>query len=217
MIGFASSFFYLYTNLFTTETIVDPLVTIMIDPGHGGYDPGSVSKDGANEKDITLAISKQVGKIIQQMEPRIKVVYTRTSDQVPWPNNEAEDLMYRVNLSQNYQANYYFAIHCDAAENLEATGYSFYIRDGDTTSFDMCTAIANNLEDARWSHNLGIDYTYNRPIYVVDYQDIPAILFEAGYISNASESAKLQSWYNQKKISISLAKGIVESIQKTWN
>lgn len=215
ILGFVFSFSYTYKSLFIREE-VEPLVTIMIDPGHGGYDPGSISQDGVYEKDITLSLALQTGKMIQQMEPRIRVVYTRTTDNVPWPNEEYLDLAYRVSMAQEQMVNYYFAIHCDAAENLEATGYSFYIRDGDEFSTQMCHAITDNLIKVHWSNSLGIDYTYNRPLYVVDNQTIPAILFEAGYISNAREGAKLQAWYNQKLIAYSLAKGIVESIQKTW-
>ncbi len=215
-IGFISSFMYIYRTLFTNDIHIETKVTVMIDPGHGGYDPGSVGLDGTCEKDIALSIAMQTGKMIQQMDPRIRVVYTRSSDTVSWPDDEAQDLYARVAMAQNQQVDYYIAIHCDSAQNDQATGYSFYIREGDSISYQCAQAMDANLSKVHWSNSLGIKYTFERPIYVVDNQSIPALLFETGYISNAAECAKMQAWYNQKLISYSLSKGIVDTISATF-
>src|SRR6201996_6210185 len=59
-----------------------PIRTIIIDPGHGGFDPGCHGLI-AKEKDVALAISLKLGKALQQAYPGIKIVYTRTTDIMP--------------------------------------------------------------------------------------------------------------------------------------
>ena len=213
-IGFVASFGYTYKTMFQTDDS-QTIATIMIDAGHGGYDPGSIGSDGTYEKDITLSIALQVGKMINQMDSRINVIYTRTTDDVPWPSNESEDLAYRVAMAT--QADYFLAIHCDAADNTEATGYTFYIRQNDATSLQICHSISDNLKTVHWSTNNGVEYTSSRALYVVDNQSIPATLFETGYISNDKECSKMKKWYNQKLIAYSIAKGYVDYIQKNTN
>ena len=54
--------------------------TIVIDAGHGGKDPGCLGKQGGKEKNINLAVAKAVGKLLEENEKDIKVIYTRTTD-----------------------------------------------------------------------------------------------------------------------------------------
>ena len=58
------------------------LKTIVIDPGHGGKDPGSIGKN-SYEKNITLPISLELGRIIEENLPGIKIIYTRKDDSFP--------------------------------------------------------------------------------------------------------------------------------------
>ena len=67
---------------------------IVLDAGHGGYDTGSISYDGVYEKDITLAITQKIGEQLENAG--YTVVYTRTSDEVSWSNDNRDDLRTRV-------------------------------------------------------------------------------------------------------------------------
>lgn len=64
---------------FLTDLIDPPEWIIVLDAGHGGYDPGSVAEDGTMEKDITLQITLKTGAILER-EDGVRVVYTRNSD-----------------------------------------------------------------------------------------------------------------------------------------
>ncbi|MCX6138616.1 MAG: N-acetylmuramoyl-L-alanine amidase [Ignavibacteriales bacterium] len=56
------------------------LDVVVIDPGHGGYDPGTIGVIGTREKDVTLGIGLKLGKLIEQQMPDVKVIYTRKTD-----------------------------------------------------------------------------------------------------------------------------------------
>lgn len=84
----------------TVNKHYETIATVMIDAGHGGYDGGTVAKDGTTEKDLTLALALETGKQLKKLNPEIKVVYTRTSDKVTWSEDETEDLKARVKMAK---------------------------------------------------------------------------------------------------------------------
>jgi N-acetylmuramoyl-L-alanine amidase len=84
--------------------ITKPLV-VVIDPGHGGKDPGAVSK-GIREKDVVLAIGRKLGKYINESYPDVKVVFTRSSDVfVP--------LIDRSKIANKNKANLFISLHAN--------------------------------------------------------------------------------------------------------
>lgn len=90
------------------------LRTIVIDPGHGGFDPGTHGLS-TKEKDIALAISLQLGKYLQQAYPGIRIVYTRTTDIMPGNKpNLQEGIRYRAELANRSGGDLFICIHCNA-------------------------------------------------------------------------------------------------------
>ncbi len=112
------------------------LKTIIIDPGHGGIDPGARGSF-STEADISLAVSLKFGKALQEEFPDLKIVYTRTTD-VMAGNKRTKDegLKYRANLANESKGDLFIAIHCNSAPNIrhkELTGYktsTFYTGKG---------------------------------------------------------------------------------------
>jgi N-acetylmuramoyl-L-alanine amidase len=87
--------------------------TIIIDPGHGGFDTGTKGLF-SKEADVALAISFKLGKAIQEAYPDIKVVYTRTTDVMPGNMPTlAAGLNYRAELANKSRGDLFIAIHCD--------------------------------------------------------------------------------------------------------
>jgi N-acetylmuramoyl-L-alanine amidase len=94
------------------------LLTIAIDPGHGGEDPGAIGKRGSREKDIVLAISRRLKQKIEA-EPDMRTYLTRDGDYfVP--------LHVRVNKARRVQANLFVSIHADAFIKPQARGASVF-------------------------------------------------------------------------------------------
>jgi N-acetylmuramoyl-L-alanine amidase len=95
------------------------LVTIALDPGHGGEDPGAVGKGGTREKDVVLMIAKLLEQRINE-EPNMRAYLTRNSDYfVP--------LAERVSKARRVQADLFVSIHADAFVDRRAKGASVFV------------------------------------------------------------------------------------------
>lgn len=88
--------------------------TIIIDPGHGGKDPGAHGLK-SHEADVALDISLKLGKAIQREFPDIKLVFTRTTDELPGGGNDIKQaLRYRAELANRSKGDLYISVHCNA-------------------------------------------------------------------------------------------------------
>ncbi len=98
---------------------VDRLTTIVLDPGHGGEDPGAVGASGSYEKDVVLAIARRLKNELEQ-EPNVRVVLTRDGDYfVP--------LAMRVRKARAVKADLFVSIHADAFVRPDANGSSVFV------------------------------------------------------------------------------------------
>lgn len=101
------------------KPIVDRLITITLDPGHGGEDPGAVGKGGSFEKNVTLAVAKRLKARIDA-EPNMRAVLTRDSDFfVP--------LQMRVQKARRVKSDLFLSIHADAWIKPDARGSSVFV------------------------------------------------------------------------------------------
>ena len=137
------------------------LRTVVIDPGHGGKDPGAVSRDGkTRESTLTLDISKRLASLIREGCPDVKVVLTRESDTfVP--------LASRAEAAGKAGADLFVSIHINAAKNTSASGYSAHVlgqsRNPDKDLYEMnMEAVMRensviNFEDDKTSTYEGLD------------------------------------------------------------
>ena len=100
------------------KPIVDRLVTITLDPGHGGEDPGAVGRGGSYEKNVTLAVAKRLKAKIDA-EPNMRAVLTRDTDFfVP--------LHVRVQKARRIKSDLFVSIHADAFTQTDANGSSVF-------------------------------------------------------------------------------------------
>ena len=97
------------------------LKTVVIDPGHGGKDPGAPGKSKSTaEKNIVLNISKLFGYKIKAEYPDVKVVYTRSTDVFV-------ELKERANIAKRNNADLFISVHCNSSTNSRAFGASAHI------------------------------------------------------------------------------------------
>ncbi len=95
-------------------TISAKQFTVVLDPGHGGKDPGAVGKKG-QEKNINLNVALAVGKMITEAHPDVKVVYTRKTDKYV-------TLQERPNIANQADGDLFISIHTNASESTKAYG-----------------------------------------------------------------------------------------------
>ena len=111
---------------------------VVLDPGHGGKDPGAIGGSGTYEKNITLAMGKELQTILQK---RGYTVYLTRSTDIFIP------LRQRIKIAQKYKADLFMSIHADSAQNRQATGLSVYTL-SDTASDAEAAALAERENKA---------------------------------------------------------------------
>ncbi len=133
-----------------TKPVVDRLVTITLDPGHGGEDPGAVGRGGSHEKDVTLAVARRLKAKIDA-EPNMRAVLTRDTDFfVP--------LQMRVQKARRIQSDLFVSIHADAFIRSDANGSSVFAlsESGASSSAARYLAQKENAADLVGGVNLDV-------------------------------------------------------------
>ncbi len=110
--------------------------TVVIDPGHGGKDPGAVGKN-SKEKDIVLSVALKTGGYIKQNLPDVKVIYTRTTD-------EFIELYRRAAIANENNADVFISIHCNASKSKEAAGSETFVMGEHRSQANLDVAMLEN-------------------------------------------------------------------------
>lgn len=174
---------------------------IVIDPGHGGDDPGTIGIGGIKEKDIILPISLDVAEILRKQD--IEVIMTRDSDNFI-------SLQGRTDMANDLNADLFVSIHANAI-NLtrpDVNGLeTYYYQSGRRLAEVIHWSILNGVK---------ID---NRNIrrarfYVLRHSSMPAVLVEVGFLTGAVDSSNLKDPNYRRQMAEAIARGIVEYIRQ---
>ena len=154
--------------------------TIVIDPGHGGKDPGAVYA-GYKEKDIVLPIALYLGGFLSytphEVNLEINCVYTRTADiYVP--------LRDRVFIANNVKADAFISIHLNASPKHNAKGEEIWIYPGSIKSVKLADSIATYIDEIVPGKFRGIKEGNFYVLRETAKKKIPAVLIEVGFIDN---------------------------------
>ncbi|PZU91801.1 MAG: N-acetylmuramoyl-L-alanine amidase [Pseudanabaena sp.] len=170
---------------------------VVIDAGHGGPDVGA-TRGGIYEKDIVLAMSQQLGQILQQMG--YGVVYTRTKD-------EDLDLEPRVQIAENVNASAFISIHVNSLDaNVSmVSGVETYHAPNASLGKTLAELVHQQIIAGTGANDRGVR---SARFHVILKTSMPAILVETGFITNPNEAAKLVSAAYQRKIAEAIAMGV---------
>jgi N-acetylmuramoyl-L-alanine amidase len=175
---------------------------IVIDPGHGGKDPGTTSYLGHAEKGINLRIANKVVAKLKAKGFDIKM--TRTSDTYI-------DKYDRAELTNRIGPDLFVSIHCDSLQTLTMRGYTVYV----SRSASQNSRIAAGLvEDALTSTGLSSRGVRQGDYVVLVNTRCPAVLVECGCLSNPREAALLYDGSFQDKIATAIANGIAQAMAR---
>lgn len=192
-----------------SNTDADNIFTVVIDPGHGGDDSGTIGINGELEKDINLNVSLELGKLLEKKED-IKVVYTRTVDKALDPSSQKADLQARCDISNNAGADIFVSIHSNFDKVSKNTrGIETWCMVPGARGDVLAKAIQKELVDLGYSKDRGIKYSSDGELYVIKNTDAVAVLVELGFLSNESDTRFLASKDGQKKMAKAIAKGIL--------
>ena len=180
---------------------------IVIDPGHGGKDPGTISNT-TYESDINLAISKALE--IELSKTGATIILTRDDDyDLSNPNarwRKKSDFDNRINLINNSNANLYLSIHLNYLTNSAYYGPQvFYDKEENKNLALTIQKILNtNLNTNREIKKIPNE------TYMYDKLTIPGVLIECGFLSNPEEKNKLTTEEYQQKLAALIKDAIIE-------
>ena len=176
---------------------------VILDAGHGGHDAGS-GTSYPYEKDITLSVAKRIGSILE--DNGIQVSYTRESD-CSLGDDEDSDLQQRVFLARTKKADMFVSIHMNSVLSEERCyGFEiFYNQQGKKLAQNM----EKDLASLDYTANRGIFYNSN--LYVLRNNQIPAVLFEVGFITDVQDMNYIASSQGQTAIAKAAANAILKS------
>lgn len=178
------------------------MVKICIDPGHGGADPGAVGPTGLKEKDVNLAVAKQVAALLK---PIANVKLTRTTD-------IAVSLKDRAHISNAWGADYFISLHANSFTSRTVGGVETWAYAPGGQGEKLARAVQAELVKATGFANRGIKF--NSRFAVLRDTKAPAILTETGFISNPTEEKLLRDPAFQAKVAKTIAQGVANHLGK---
>lgn len=175
--------------------------TVVLDPGHGGYDPGGVPGQRYSEKAAALDIAMRVRAGLIARGHR--VVMTRTSDVFV-------GLSDRVSISKRTSGSPVFvSIHLNSAPNKDATGVETYYYS--SKSSRLARAIHQRVLGAAGSPDRGVR---RARFYVLRYNTRPSVLLELGFLTNATEGARIsRSSKHRQKLADAVVSGVCSVVR----
>lgn len=163
-------------------------ITVVIDAGHGGKDPGAVG-NGIKEKDIVLDVSKRINAHLEKFYTEIKVVMTRSADNF-------HSLASRSKKSNDLKANCFVSVHVNAAASTQANGYESFIHPSRSSNSDAAK-LQSNLHSKLaklWVSKGGRDRGKKKEnFHVLRETKCPAVLLELGFITNTKDANILKN------------------------
>lgn len=179
---------------------------IILDPGHGGFDPGAIGPSGLEEKDVNLAITLLAAEILQR--EGYNVMLTRKDDRFI-------SLKERVEMANRMEALLFVSIHANSANTTYSEGIETFIAPNKVASSQLlANALQRNLLKELKRNDRGIK---QEDFYVIKYTDMPAALVEVAFISNPHEESLLSSNLFREKAARAIAQGIIEYMKKINN
>ena len=176
-------------------------IVVVVDPGHGGKDPGAIGIGGLREKDVILPIAQQVASLLEQQG--VQAVMTRTSDYFV-------ELAPRVTMAERANADLFVSIHANAVgpNRPDVSGVeTYYYSNGQRLAQTIQNSILQSLD----VKNRGVR---RARFYVLRKSSMPSVLVEVGFVTGREDAAKLSNPTYRSQMAQAIARGILQYIQQ---
>ena len=185
--------------------------TVVIDPGHGGYDDGAIAYNGYKESVIVLDIAKKVKAILTYYN--LNVVMSRESEEVTWSDDNVEDLRARSDLANSSNATLFVSIHCNSAEEIdEAKGSEIYVYFDQEESYRLANHINDELKKITELENREMKDANRFPLQLLIENRVPSCIVEMGFLTDYGDAEFMMSEEGQNKLANAIATGILKDL-----
>ena len=212
-------------NLESTESTTEDITatknypTIVLDAGHGGFDPGKVGINGALEKDINLAIVKKLQTLLEG--EGFTVFLTRESDKILGPANskspKKDDMIERISFIKDINPFFTISIHQNSFTNPSVTGPQvFYYKDSEPSA--TMAYVLQDVLNAKLNPEKKRAPQANQNYYLLTRTPTPTVIVECGFLSNSAEADLLTQDSYQDELAHAIFLGILsyyESVTST--
>lgn len=184
-------------------------VVIVIDPGHGGEDPGKVGVNDVLEKDLNLQVAQKVQKLMD--EAGIEIVMTREDDNVP--TAKKKDLEERIQLINSTNPTLALCIHQNSYPDAAIKGAQVFYYTPSEEAKEAATIVQEELRTVDPSNTRAIKA--NDTYYMLKNTKVPTIIVECGFLTNPEEAEKLTNEEYQDQLAKAICDGIIKWLDKS--
>ncbi|MDD6665247.1 MAG: N-acetylmuramoyl-L-alanine amidase [Eubacterium coprostanoligenes] len=187
--------------------------TVIIDPGHGGIDVGTVGIDGSLEKNINLSISLDLYDFL--MVSGINTVLTRDGDYEMYRAGEQRtksDLYNRMDYINSVPNSILISIHQNHFENEAEWGTQVWYSPNDEISPTLADKILQSVKKNIQPENKRENKVSDNSYYILYKAQKPSVMVECGFVSNENENKRLQDKEYQRDMAYSILVGICEEV-----
>ncbi|HIK45205.1 MAG TPA: N-acetylmuramoyl-L-alanine amidase, partial [Leptolyngbyaceae cyanobacterium M65_K2018_010] len=190
------------TNPSPLPTVPNQRVVVVIDPGHGGRDPGAVGINGLQEKQVIFPISLRVAELLEQQG--LVVVLTRGDD-------STLDLQGRVDIANRARGNLFVSIHANAISmsRPDVNGIETYF--ASENGRRLAAALQASMLAATGMNDRGVKQAR---FFVLRHTNMPAALVEVGFVTGAQDAPRLADPAWRETMAQAIARGILQYLQQ---
>lgn len=188
--------------------------TIIIDPGHGGKDPGKVGTTGSLEKDINLKIALYLKEILENQD--MKVILTRETDtdlSTTTSHRKISDMKERLSLIQESNADLMVSIHQNSYTSPEVYGAQCFYHTDSTEGEQLASIIQNQIITSTKQTKIR-NIKSNDDYYLLKHSPLPTVIVECGFLSNPKEEQQLLTDEYQRNMAWAIHLGILQYLNQ---
>ena len=187
-------------------------LTIVVDPGHGGPDPGAKGVSGRYEKENTLPVGINLAGLLRSAGAQ--VILTRSTDVSPAEGTYSEraDLEARTKIANGSKADLFISLHNDSFSNPATSGTTTYYSSQNPVAAQSKTLAESIQSELVRTIGLPSRGVKDAAFYVVKNTEMPAVLVELGFLSNPTEEVLLTSPEFQKKAAQGIYRGVLSFV-----
>lgn len=184
---------------------------VVLDAGHGATDSGKIGINGALEKDINLAIVKDLQELLSQKG--VSVTLTREDDSPLYEeaasNKKMSDMKNRIKTIESSQAQAVISIHQNSYPDQSVRGPQVFYYTSSTEGERLANAIQSRFTDLIGDQNRR-QIKANKDYYLLIHTPVPTVIVECGFLSNSEEAEKLITEEYQHGVAQVIADGIID-------